>query len=250
MSKELIVSATSLETKIAILEDDQATQVFIERDRSKSILGNIYKGKVTRVLPGMQAAFVDIGLDRNAFLYVSDFFEDYEDYESLFDKTDRNADDFYLDQSESGNKTKRKGKRQKKASPKTSARKKPARTGKSRPRQQEKPQQYSDPRILPDRLSEDSGENTEILDASEPGQGILPHQLPDPKRASREAEALENGEAKLETRLDVSPLKTTAEPKKGKQNGKRKGGLITTPSLRNVSRDRKRLKQATGQLNN
>ena len=225
MSKELIVSATSLETKIAILEDDQATQVFIERDRSKSILGNIYKGKVTRVLPGMQAAFVDIGLDRNAFLYVSDFFEDYEDYESLFDKTGRNADEFYLDQSESGNKTQRKGKKQKKAAPRTSARKKPARTGKSRTRQQAKPEQYSDPKILPDRISEGSGNDSEILDASEPGQGILPHQLPAPRRAGEEAEPIEDSEARLETRMDVSPLNAGAEPKKGKQNGKRKGGL-------------------------
>lgn len=85
MSKELIVSATNLESRLAILEDDQVTEIFIERDQSRSILGNIYKGRVTRVLPGMQAAFVDIGLERNAFLYVSDFFEDYEEYEEIFD---------------------------------------------------------------------------------------------------------------------------------------------------------------------
>lgn len=84
MAKELIISSTSLETKLAILEEDQVTQIFIERKRSRGILGNIYKGRVTRVLPGMQAAFVDIGLERNAFLYVSDFTEDLEEYEELF----------------------------------------------------------------------------------------------------------------------------------------------------------------------
>jgi len=84
MAKELIISSTSLETKLAILEEDQVTQIFIERKRSRGILGNIYKGKVARVLPGMQAAFVDIGLERNAFLYVSDFAEDLEEYEELF----------------------------------------------------------------------------------------------------------------------------------------------------------------------
>ena len=84
MAKELIISSTSLETKLAILEEDQVTQIFVERKRSRGILGNIYKGKVARVLPGMQAAFVDIGLERNAFLYVTDFTEDLEEYEELF----------------------------------------------------------------------------------------------------------------------------------------------------------------------
>ena len=83
MSKELVVSATNLEKRVAIVEDDQVTEIFIESEQTRSIFGNVYKGKVTRVLPGMQAAFVDIGLERNAFLYVTDFFEDYQDYEDL-----------------------------------------------------------------------------------------------------------------------------------------------------------------------
>ena len=93
MSKELLISSTSLETKLAILEDDQVTEIFMERSDNRRILGNIYKGKVTRVLPGMQAAFVDIGLGRDTFLYVTDFFEDYEDYEVLFpDQEGESAD--------------------------------------------------------------------------------------------------------------------------------------------------------------
>jgi ribonuclease G len=101
MSKELIVSAASLERKLAILEDDQVTELFLERQQSRSNLGNVYKGRVTRVLPGMQAAFVDIGLERNAFLYVSDFFEDYEDYEELLGESSLAADRYLQDQSES-----------------------------------------------------------------------------------------------------------------------------------------------------
>src|SRR5216110_1062572 len=83
MQKELIISTTLQETKVAILEDDELVEFYIERHRSQGIVGNIYKGKVTKVLPGMQSAFVDIGLERDAFLYVSDFFEDTEEYEKI-----------------------------------------------------------------------------------------------------------------------------------------------------------------------
>src|SRR5438445_10796236 len=83
MQKELIISTTPQETKLAILEDDELVEYYIERHRSQGIVGNIYKGKVTKVLPGMQSAFVDIGLERDAFLYVSDFFEDTEEYDKI-----------------------------------------------------------------------------------------------------------------------------------------------------------------------
>ena len=85
MHKELIVSSTSLETRLAILGDDQVTALLIERSKNKGILGNIYKGKVTKVLPGMQAAFVDVGLDRHGFLYVGDFLADVQEESELFD---------------------------------------------------------------------------------------------------------------------------------------------------------------------
>src|SRR3954468_10037806 len=83
MQKELVISTTPQETKIAILEDDELVEYYIERHRSQGIVGNIYKGRVTKVLPGMQSAFVDIGLERDAFLYVSDFFEDTEEYDKI-----------------------------------------------------------------------------------------------------------------------------------------------------------------------
>jgi ribonuclease G len=84
MIKDMIVSSTALETKVAILEDDQLAELYIERHRNRGILANTYKGKVTKVLPGMQSAFVNIGLDKDAFLYVSDFVEDSEECEQVF----------------------------------------------------------------------------------------------------------------------------------------------------------------------
>ena len=83
MSKELIVSANRHETRVAVLEDDQVVEVYHQRENEYSLAGSIHKGRVTRVLPGMQSAFVDIGLDRDAFLYVSDFFEDNDEYDKI-----------------------------------------------------------------------------------------------------------------------------------------------------------------------
>ncbi len=84
MSKELIVSVNGREKKIAIIENDQVTEFYIERgEENQGIVGNIYKGRVMRVLPGMQSAFVDVGLERDAFLYVSDFFDEEEEFERI-----------------------------------------------------------------------------------------------------------------------------------------------------------------------
>ena len=83
MSKELVISANRHETRVAIIEDDQVVEVYHQRENEYSLAGSIHKGRVTRVLPGMQSAFVDIGLDRDAFLYVSDFFEDNEEYDKI-----------------------------------------------------------------------------------------------------------------------------------------------------------------------
>jgi Rne/Rng family ribonuclease len=75
MNKELFVTSTPHETKVGLVEDDQLAEIYLEREGEYTLAGSIYKGRVTRVLPGMQSAFVDIGLERDAFLYVSDFFE-------------------------------------------------------------------------------------------------------------------------------------------------------------------------------
>jgi Rne/Rng family ribonuclease len=74
MAKELIINASLPEVRIALMEDGRIQELLIERSTEKGIVGNIYKGRVTRVLPGMQAAFVDVGLDKAAFLYVDDIF--------------------------------------------------------------------------------------------------------------------------------------------------------------------------------
>jgi ribonuclease G len=75
MTKEMIISSSGHETRVAILEDDEVVEVYIEREGQQSVVGNIYKGRVSKVLPGMQSAFVDIGLERDAFLYVSDVWD-------------------------------------------------------------------------------------------------------------------------------------------------------------------------------
>jgi len=83
MNKEMIISSTGHDTRVAILEDDQVVEVFIERENQRGVVGNIYKGRVSKVLPGMQSSFVDIGLERDAFLYVSEVVNTVEEFERL-----------------------------------------------------------------------------------------------------------------------------------------------------------------------
>ena len=83
MNKEMIVSSNGHQTMVAILEDDLVTEVFIERERQRGIVGNVYKGRVSKVLPGMQSAFVDIGLERDGFLYVTDVVDTIEEFDRL-----------------------------------------------------------------------------------------------------------------------------------------------------------------------
>ena len=72
MSKEILINITPQETRVAILENGMVHDLYIERSRNRGLVGNVYKGKVVRVLPGMEAAFVEIGLEKAAFLHVSD----------------------------------------------------------------------------------------------------------------------------------------------------------------------------------
>jgi ribonuclease G len=93
MSRELIVSVNGREKKIAIVENDRVTEFYIERgEENQGIVGNLYKGRVMRVLPGMQSAFVDIGLERDAFLYVSDFFDEEAEFERIVVDTAKKGD--------------------------------------------------------------------------------------------------------------------------------------------------------------
>jgi ribonuclease G len=83
MTKEMIVASTGHETTVAILEDDLAAEIFIERERQRSVVGNVYKGRVSKVLPGMQSSFIDIGLERDGFLYVAEVIDTLEEFERL-----------------------------------------------------------------------------------------------------------------------------------------------------------------------
>ncbi|HXQ26288.1 MAG TPA: Rne/Rng family ribonuclease [Candidatus Acidoferrales bacterium] len=83
MSKEMVISANPHETRVAILEEGQLCEYYVEREKEFALVGSIYKGRVTRVLPGMQSSFVDIGLDSDAFLYVTDFLEGIEEFDPI-----------------------------------------------------------------------------------------------------------------------------------------------------------------------
>jgi ribonuclease G len=93
MTSKMLIESDPHQTRIAILEDDRLTEIFVERHRHRGLVGNVYKGRVTRVLPGMQAAFVDVGLERDAFLYVSDVASDVEAMEELEIEEPRHADE-------------------------------------------------------------------------------------------------------------------------------------------------------------
>ena len=83
MTKEMIISSNGHETMVAILEDDLAAEIFVERERQWGVVGNVYKGRVSKVLPGMQSSFIDLGLERDGFLYVADVVDTLEEFDKL-----------------------------------------------------------------------------------------------------------------------------------------------------------------------
>src|ERR1043166_7810624 len=83
MNKEMIASSNGHETMVAILEDDLVAEVFVERERQRGVVGNVYKGRVSKVLPGMQSSFIDLGLERDGFLYVDDVVDTMEEFDKL-----------------------------------------------------------------------------------------------------------------------------------------------------------------------
>src|SRR5437868_2149850 len=92
MNKEMIISSGAHDTRVAILEDDQVVEIFIERENQRGVVGNIYKGRVSKVLPGMQSSFIDIGLERDAFLYVTEVINTVEEFEKLAGDDDDEED--------------------------------------------------------------------------------------------------------------------------------------------------------------
>ena len=91
MQKEMIVSSNGHETMVAILEDDLVAEIFVERERHRGVVGNVYKGRVSKVLPGMQSSFIDLGLERDGFLYVADVIDTLVEFDKLAGDDDEDA---------------------------------------------------------------------------------------------------------------------------------------------------------------
>ena len=109
MSKEIYISSTPHETRLAIVENDALTEIYYERENEYTLAGSIYNGRVTRVLPGMQSSFVDIGLERDAFLYITDFMEEAGDSADF--EANANAGDSRAPRNERGGERKDRGER-------------------------------------------------------------------------------------------------------------------------------------------
>src|SRR3989338_8402791 len=86
MAREIIINSALQETRVAVLENNVVSEIFVERKKDKGIMGNVYKGKVTKVLPGMQAAFIEIGLEKAGFLHAGDICDDAGAYEKILDQ--------------------------------------------------------------------------------------------------------------------------------------------------------------------
>src|SRR3954468_616023 len=93
MSSVLVINAAGRETRVALVENGHIAEFYLERKKDRGIVGNIYKGRVVRVLPGMQAAFVDVGLEKAAFLYVTDVFYDPDFSRAQFELTEGEHDE-------------------------------------------------------------------------------------------------------------------------------------------------------------
>src|SRR6476620_2481215 len=93
MGSILLINAAGRETRVALVEGGHIAEFYLERKKDKGVVGNIYKGRVVRVLPGMQAAFVDIGLEKAAFLYVSDVVYDPDFARAEFELTEGEHDE-------------------------------------------------------------------------------------------------------------------------------------------------------------
>jgi len=83
LKREILINGSQRETRVAILEDDLVAEIFVERERHRGVVGNVYKGRVSKVLPGMQSSFIDLGLERDGFLYVAEVVDTLEEFERL-----------------------------------------------------------------------------------------------------------------------------------------------------------------------
>jgi Ribonuclease G/E len=194
MAKEICISSTPHETRLAILEDDQLAEIYYERENEYTLAGSIYNGRVTRVLPGMQSAFVDVGLERDAFLYVTDFME-LEDQEE--------SDELEKAAVTGGNQPVRDIRQQGGARP-------GQRTDQPRPDQQ-RPDQQRPEQPKPDRQQQDRGGRDR-----RPGQLVI----------TEEGEAAPAATAPAVTEHEDRELDSTGEPgaKRWRGRRRRRGG--------------------------
>ena len=98
----MIITSNGHQTMVAILEDDQVVEITVERERQRGVVGNIYKGRVSKVLPGMQSAFVDIGLERDGFLYVTDVVDTLGAFERMEGGDDDDDDEGHREEGGNG----------------------------------------------------------------------------------------------------------------------------------------------------
>src|SRR5512143_4147461 len=91
MDSEILINVTRDEIRVGLLDGGQVVEFYVERKRDASLVGNIYKGKIVKILPGMQSAFVDVGLEKAAFLYVADIKADTDEYAPLFEEEEKGA---------------------------------------------------------------------------------------------------------------------------------------------------------------
>ena len=98
MSNDILINVIFDETRVGLLENGQLVEFYVERTREASLVGNIYKGRIVKILPGMQSAFIDVGLEKAAFLYVGDIRSNIDDFSNIFDEEEENRnrlDDFH-----------------------------------------------------------------------------------------------------------------------------------------------------------
>lgn len=101
MGSDIIINVTPQESRVALLENGVLAEIYIEREKDRGIAGNIYKGKVVRILPGMQVAFLDVGLSKAAFLYVDDIYYNFKDFEAeMLKASEENGEEPYANEEE------------------------------------------------------------------------------------------------------------------------------------------------------
>ena len=237
MSQELVISSNPIETTVAVVEDDRLVEIYVEHHARKALVGSIYKGRVTRVLPGMQSAFVNLGLQRDAFLYVTDVLEPPSDIEDELDSgpieaepiqalpageeplPDGGADDGGPDQEEAGEASEDSEADEAGAAPRSRRRRRRRRRRSGRADDRDEGQDGAAPEPDASRASEEGG-GAEAQPAVLPGESLAKFRgksrIADDARADEApgtdaAEPAEPAVAELGTTVPGAPAETSAD---------------------------------------